>query len=52
MTGSILIVDDDAKVREILGKSLTQKGHEVRVASDGRGALLSCDKREIGRAHV
>jgi len=45
MTGSILIVDDDAKVREILGKSLTQKGHEVRVASDGCGALLSCDKR-------
>jgi len=45
MSGSILIVDDDAKVREILGKSLTQKGHDVAVASDGRGALLSCDER-------
>jgi response regulator RpfG family c-di-GMP phosphodiesterase len=45
MTGSILIVDDDAKVLEILGKSLTQKGHDVRVASDARGALNFCDKR-------
>ncbi|MBP2681760.1 MAG: sensor hybrid histidine kinase, partial [Candidatus Krumholzibacteriota bacterium] len=45
MSGSILIVDDDAKVREILEKSLVQKGHEVATACDGRGALSSCDDR-------
>jgi response regulator RpfG family c-di-GMP phosphodiesterase len=45
MTGSILIVDDDAKVLEILGKSLSHRGHEVRTAAAGREALDSCTER-------
>lgn len=44
-TGHVLIVDDDAKVREILGTSLSRKGHEVRLAADGRQALSSCGTR-------
>jgi response regulator RpfG family c-di-GMP phosphodiesterase len=43
MTGNILIVEDDAKVLEILEKSLTLKGHSVRKAADGREALTSYD---------
>jgi response regulator RpfG family c-di-GMP phosphodiesterase len=44
MTGSILIVDDDAKVLDILSKSLASKGHTVRKATLGREALVSCEK--------
>ena len=43
MTGSILIVDDDAKVLDILSRSLVSKGHTVRKAALGRDALSSCD---------
>jgi response regulator RpfG family c-di-GMP phosphodiesterase len=39
MAGNILIVDDDIKVLEILGKSLRNKGHEVNVARDAEEAL-------------
>ena len=43
MTGSILIVDDDASVLDILAKSLASKGHSVRKAARGREALTCCD---------
>ena len=45
MIGNILIVDDDAKVLEIVGKSLAHKGHEIRTAAGGREALSSYDTR-------
>jgi response regulator RpfG family c-di-GMP phosphodiesterase len=45
MPGNVLIVDDDAKMREILRETLSRKGHEVSLASDGRQALSSCDTR-------
>jgi CheY-like chemotaxis protein len=36
---SILLVDDDADVRAVLGEFLTQHGFEVHPARDGRHAL-------------
>jgi CheY-like chemotaxis protein len=36
---SILVVDDDADVREILSEFLTVQGYEVHAARDGRHAL-------------
>ena len=43
-TGSILLVDDEAKIRDALAKALREEGHEV-VASDGpRGG-----QRRVGR---
>lgn len=45
MSGNVLIVDDDPKVLEILRETLSRKGHEVRLASDGRQALDSYDTR-------
>ncbi|UCG51958.1 MAG: response regulator [Candidatus Latescibacterota bacterium] len=44
MAGNILVVDDDTKVLEILGKSLSRKGHEVSLAADGTEALESYDE--------
>jgi response regulator RpfG family c-di-GMP phosphodiesterase len=38
-TGSILVVDDDTKVLEILQKSLSRHGYKVHVATDGEQAL-------------
>ena len=37
--GSILLVDDDESIREILGQILTDEGYEVTEATDGRAAL-------------
>jgi response regulator RpfG family c-di-GMP phosphodiesterase len=45
MPGNILIVDDDRRVLEILDKSLSRRGHDVELASDGKQALASCDSR-------
>lgn len=41
MQGNILLVDDDKKVLEILEKSLTSRGHQVRIARDGEEALIN-----------
>lgn len=35
----VLIVDDDEVALELLGNTLSQAGHEVKVATDGRQAL-------------
>ena len=43
MTGNILIVDDDAKVLDIVAQSLASKGHSVRKAAGGREALTTCE---------
>ena len=35
--GSILVVDDEEIMREILDALLTRDGYDVRLASNGRG---------------
>ena len=45
MSARILLVDDDAAVREALSFSLTEQGHAVDTASDGRAALARLDAR-------
>jgi CheY-like chemotaxis protein len=35
----ILVVDDDADIREVLSEVLIESGHEVMTASNGREAL-------------
>ena len=37
--GSILVVDDDIEMRELLRDVLTDRGHRVGLAQDGKGAL-------------
>ncbi len=39
LEGSLLIVDDDEKVRNVLSHYLVQKGHRVVLADNGRRAL-------------
>ncbi|MDQ4006458.1 MAG: response regulator [Actinomycetota bacterium] len=39
MSGSILVVDDDAVVRSMLSRLLEQRDHDVTTAKDGREAL-------------
>jgi two-component system, OmpR family, response regulator MprA len=35
----ILVVEDDATLRQIIGEVLTDEGHAVKLAGDGREAL-------------
>ncbi len=37
--GSVLVVDDDPDVREVMSLALESSGYEARVAADGRDAL-------------
>lgn len=39
--GRILVVDDDALIRDTLATALGDEGYLVRVAPDGRAALSS-----------
>jgi DNA-binding response OmpR family regulator len=41
---TILVVDDDASVRELVTLVLEYEGHEVRVAEDGHAALRSIEE--------
>lgn len=41
----VLVVDDDAAIRDLVSHKLRQLGFDVRIAEDGEGAL-----REIGQA--
>jgi DNA-binding response OmpR family regulator len=38
-TGRVLVVDDDALIRDTLATALGDEGYAVRVAGDGRAAL-------------
>ena len=40
----ILVVDDDRGMREFLEIMLTQEGHGVKCAVDGKKALELCNK--------
>ena len=42
----ILIIEDDARTGETLGKLLVAKGHEVRTAPDAGGALRCLSQRQ------
>jgi two-component system cell cycle sensor histidine kinase/response regulator CckA len=41
---TILLVDDNNLVREVLGQMLTREGYEVLQAEDGRAALAVIDR--------
>ena len=43
--GSILVVDDEPQIRNLLRKFLSARGYQVRVASDGQQALAFVDKK-------
>jgi two-component system CheB/CheR fusion protein len=43
-SGAILIVEDDADVRELLQLLLTNEGHQVTAAGDGAAALMLIDR--------
>lgn len=45
---SILIVDDDTVIRELLADFLTQRGYQVLTAQDGAAALAVVDERPPG----
>ena len=38
---TILVVDDEPHIREVVGSYLVREGHEVRYAGDGDAALAS-----------
>lgn len=44
---SILIVDDDDLLREMLGEILRQEGHDVTEAVDGKSALKHARKKSF-----
>ncbi len=43
----ILVVDDEARIRELIKKYATFEGHEVTEASDGMEAVLLCRKEKF-----
>src|SRR5574341_487165 len=45
-TGAILVVDDEPEMRELVCEILRERGHRVRVASDGREALKQLAEEE------
>jgi signal transduction histidine kinase/CheY-like chemotaxis protein len=44
--GDVLVVDDDAAVRDMLQRTLEREGHEVRLACDGREALEALEAED------
>lgn len=47
MGKSILVVDDSASVRQVVGMTLRRAGYEVIESVDGRDALSKLDGRKI-----
>ncbi|MCF5902997.1 MULTISPECIES: response regulator [Aeromonas] len=47
MGKTILIVDDSATIRQVVGMTLKGAGYEVMEASDGRDALNKLDGKKI-----
>ena len=43
--GSILVVDDEPPIRDLLRKFLSARGYQVRVAADGQQALALVDQK-------
>jgi DNA-binding response OmpR family regulator len=42
--GRVLVVDDDALIRDTLATALLDEGYAVRVAADGQAALATLDE--------
>ena len=42
----IVVVDDDARIRDLLRRYLTQEGFEVLLAEDAQGAQPPADARD------
>ena len=47
----ILVVDDEAAVRDSLSRTLRFEGYEVAIAADGLAALDEIHRRRAGRGH-
>ena len=47
MSKKILIVDDDAEIRKVLGIYLENEGYEILKAENGEQALKFIDENEI-----
>ena len=49
MAAHILVVDDNAELRELLGRALRREGHRVSAAADGRGmrAALAAESIDL-----
>jgi DNA-binding response OmpR family regulator len=45
MSGYVLILDDDAPMRELLEMALTEEGYEVQTAANVTEALAKCQER-------
>jgi DNA-binding response OmpR family regulator len=43
--GSVLVVDDEPTIREVVSRYLERAGYETRVAGDGVGALRAVEER-------
>ncbi len=43
---SILVVDDDPQIRDLLERALTRAGYEVAVAADGRQAIARLEEND------
>jgi DNA-binding response OmpR family regulator len=44
--GSVLVVDDDTNVRDVVRRYLERAGHQVRLTGDGEDALALCAQAE------
>jgi DNA-binding NtrC family response regulator len=45
---TILIVDDDAAMRDALAEAVRDLGHDPRLADSGRAALAALDREQVG----
>ena len=52
MSARLLVADDDAVARDLLGEVLTREGYEVRAAANGAEALAVCETDAIDLALV
>lgn len=52
MSARLLVADDDAVARDLLGEVLTREGYEVRAAADGTEAITICATNVIDLALV
>ena len=52
MSARLLVADDDAVARDLLGEVLTREGYEVCMAADGAAALAVCETAVIDLALV